>query len=104
MARRGVDGLGVPRGRAIAAAIIRRAEMRAALQHLARDADLGLAGVIAPLRAPATRVVRNAAGLRGIGLMPGGPPIGGPLPDIAHHVVKAVAVWRKLPHRRGALV
>ena len=40
MAGRGVDRLGVARGRAIAAAIVRRAQMRAALQHLARNADL----------------------------------------------------------------
>ena len=37
------------------------------------------------------------------GYVPGGPPVGGPLPHIADHVVNAVAVWRKRRHRRGAI-
>src|SRR5215470_6524627 len=104
MARRGVDRLGVPRGRAVAAAVVWRTEMRAALQHLARDPDLGLARVITLRLVPAARVQRDAAGFRGIGLMPGGPPITRPLPDVPDHVVEAVAVRRKRPHRRGALI
>src|SRR5690242_17305932 len=104
MARRGVDRLGVPRGRSIAAAIIRRAEMRAALQDLARNLDRRLARIVAGVLAPAARVLRDAAGLFGVGLMPRGVPIGGPLPDIADHVVEPVPVGRKGPDRRGALV
>src|SRR5215469_15531427 len=39
VAGRGIDGLGVPCRRAVAAAVVGRAQMRAALQYLARDAD-----------------------------------------------------------------
>ena len=41
VARRRVDRLGMTRGRAVAAAIARRAQMRAALEHLARNFDVG---------------------------------------------------------------
>jgi hypothetical protein len=47
MARRRVDRFGMARGRAVTAAIIGRAEMRAAFQNLARDPDLRLAGIVA---------------------------------------------------------
>src|SRR5690348_17840040 len=70
------------RGRAVAAAVIRRAQMRAALQHFARDADLGLAGVVALLLAPAARVLRNAARLGGVGMVARLVPVRRPLPDI----------------------
>src|SRR5215470_9961908 len=45
--RRGVDGLRVARRRTVAAAVIGRAQVRAAFQYLARDADVRLAAVIA---------------------------------------------------------
>src|SRR6516165_4967213 len=45
----GVDGLGVARRRTVAAAIVRRAQMRAALQDLARNADVRLTVVVAAL-------------------------------------------------------
>src|SRR3954447_17027177 len=44
---RRVDGLGMPRRRPIATAVVRRAQMRAALQYPARDPDLRLARVVA---------------------------------------------------------
>src|SRR6516164_2858768 len=67
MARRGVDRLRMTGGRAVTAAIIRRAEVRAAFQHFARNPDCGLAGVIARIFGSAARVDRDAAGLVGIG-------------------------------------
>ena len=68
MARRGVDRLGMARGRAVAAAVVRRAEMRAALQHLARNADRAAgAGRSCRLQRRAARVLGNAAGLGRIG-------------------------------------
>src|SRR5690349_25165527 len=101
MAGGGVDRLGMARRRAVAPAVVRRAEMGAALQHLARNPDGRLAGIIALRLRPAARILRHAAGLRRIGLMGDRPEIGGPLPDIADHVVETVAVRREAPDRRG---
>src|SRR5258705_11447471 len=102
-----IDRLCMAGGRAVAAAVVRRAEMRPAFEHLARDSDLRLAGVVARLLRPAAWIFRNAARLRGrvraIGLVPGRPPVGGPFPDIADHVVNAVAVRREGSDRRRAL-
>src|SRR6188508_2393617 len=91
------------RGRAVAAAVVRRAQMRAALDDLAGNPDLRLAGVVAVLLEPAARIFRDAAGLRRIRLVLLRIPVGGPLPDVADHVVHAVAVRRERGHRRGAL-
>src|SRR6516225_2358224 len=94
----------VARSRAVAAAVVRRAEMRAAFKDLARDFDLRQRRIVAVLLAPAAGILWNAARFRRVGLMFGGPPISGPLPDIADHVVEAVAVRRERRHRRGARV
>src|ERR1700754_1246707 len=99
MAGRGVDRLGVSRRRAVAAAIVRRAEMRAALQYFPRDADIGLTSIKARGLWPAARILRHAARLGRIGLVSRGPPIDSPFPDIADHVVNAVAIRWKLRHR-----
>ena len=103
MARRGIDRLRMAGGRAIAAAIIGRAQVRAAFDDLAGNFDLRLAGVEACGLGPAARIVRNAARLRRVGFVLLRPPIGGPFPDVADHVVDAVAVGRECHHRRGAL-
>src|SRR5262245_25695875 len=95
MARRSVDRMGVARGGAVTPAIARRAQMRAALQHLARDA----AG-IARIDAGHARILERAAMVRALRRC--GPPVGRPLPDVADHVVEAVAVRRERAHRRGA--
>src|SRR6185312_3807023 len=92
------------RSGAIAAAIIRRAQMRAALDDLARDLDVGLARIVAALLAPAARILGNAARLRRVGLVLRGKPVGRPFPDIADHVVKAISVGRECRYRRGPLV
>ena len=63
MAGRGVHRLRMTRRRAVAAAVIWRAQMRAALQHLTRDPDFGLARVVARILTTAPRIDRNAAGL-----------------------------------------
>ena len=59
------------RGRAIAPAIIGRAETRAAFRHLARDPDLRLAGIIASGLGFVARIYRDTAGLRHVDWMPG---------------------------------
>src|SRR5690349_23126995 len=71
MARRGVHRLGMTRGRAVTAAVIRRTQVRAALQHLTRNLDFGLAGVVARVLTTAPRILRDAAGRVGIGLVSG---------------------------------
>src|SRR6266849_5955644 len=90
------------RGRTIAAAVIGRAKMRAALKHLARNPDVPLTRVVAGSLVPAARILWNAARLRRVGLMLLRIPIGRPFPDIADHVVQAVAVGRKCGDGRGA--
>src|SRR5215470_4882273 len=103
MACRRVDVFGVARGRPVAAAIVRRTQMRAALDGLAGNLCPWRTGVVAVFFAPAARIFRNAARLRRVGCVLGGPPVGGPLPNIADHVVDAVAVRRECRDRRGAV-
>src|SRR6516164_650686 len=102
MASRGVDRLRVTRRRPVTPAIIRCAEMRAALNHLARDLALGLARIVAILSARATRIDRHAA--RMLLLMSCYIEVRGPLPNIADHIVEAIAIWGVGADRRSLLV
>ena len=77
--------------------------MRAALNDLAGDLGGWLARVVTSFHCPAARIFRNAARLGRISLMLAGPPIGGPFPNVADHVVDAIAIRRKRRHRRGAI-
>src|SRR6202171_6358590 len=103
MACRGVDRLGMTRGRSIAAAIVGGAEMRTALKHLAWNPDLRLTRIVARGLGSTARIFRNAARLRRIGFMLLRIPISRPFPDITDHVVEAVAVGRKCGDGRSAL-
>src|SRR5262245_15437537 len=78
--------------------------MRAAFQDLARDLDVRLAGVVAQLLTPAAWILRDTARLRRVRFVNRRPPICGPFPYVADHVVEAVAVGRKRGHGRRALV
>src|SRR5438067_13761113 len=102
MACRGVDRLGMTRGRTIAAAVIGSAEMRAALEHLAWNPDVRMARVVACGLGSAARIFRNAARLWSIGFVLLRIPIGRPFPDIADHVVQAVTVGRECGDGRSA--
>ena len=73
--------------------------MRTAFDHLARNFDLGLAWIVAPLLDSAPRVFRNAAGFRRVSIVLLREPVGGPFPYIADHVVNAVTVRRERGHR-----
>src|ERR1700730_12570114 len=64
MACRCCGRIRMARGRPIAAAVVWRAEVRTALEHLAGNPDLRLARIVALVLPPATRVLWNAAGLR----------------------------------------
>src|SRR5262245_39278898 len=77
--------------------------MRAAFQHLAWNPDPGLAGIEAVLCARPERVPRNTACLHRVSRMPVVIPVGGPLPDVANHVVESVAVRRVRADRRRSL-
>src|SRR4051794_6269685 len=78
MRRRGVDALRLPRGRPIAQAVIRRAEMRPTLDHVPRDVRPRPLG-----RSAAGALCRSARR---------GEAVARPLPDVAGHVVEPVAV------------
>jgi hypothetical protein len=90
-----IDRFRVARSRAIAAAVIRRAQMRAAFDDLAGNFDLRLPRVVALPLLSAARILRNATGLRRFAFVFCRPPIGGPFPDIADYVVEPVAVRRE---------
>jgi hypothetical protein len=102
MAHRGVNRLGVASCRAIAAAIVRRAEVRAAFHDLAWDLDLRLARIVARALTAAAGIYRNAARFWCIGTVLGQVPISGPFPDVADHIMDAVAVRREGRDRRRA--
>src|SRR5262249_53879908 len=76
--------------------------MRAALNHLARDLALGLARIVAVLRVRAARIDGHAA--RMLLLVTRYIKVCGPLPDIADHIVEAIAVRRVCANWRGPLV
>src|SRR6478672_1835612 len=69
MTCRCVDRFGVARGGTIAAAIVRRAQMRAAFDHLARDFDVGQPGVETCFLRSAPRIFRDAACFLRVSLM-----------------------------------
>src|SRR6185437_2964478 len=95
MAGRRIDGFSVARGWTVSAAVIWRAKVRATLENLAGNFDVRLARIVAVRFAATARVLRNAAGLRRIGLVLCAVPVDGPFPDIADHVVEAITVWRE---------
>src|SRR5262249_18603318 len=77
--------------------------MRAALQQLAWDANVGVPRVVNRLFGATAWVDWHATGFRLVARMPIGPPVVGPLPDIADHVEQAVAVRREGAHGGGPL-
>ena len=102
--RRRIDRLGKPGRGPIAAAVVRRAQVRAPFDHLARDLDVRLARIVAFLRRATPRVAWNAARLRLAMRTARCIPVGRPLPDVAGHVEKAVSVGGKRIDRRRPLV
>src|SRR5471032_11012 len=98
VASRGIDRLGMTRPWTIAATIVSSAEMRAALEHLARNAHRGMAWIEAPITGAAARILRHAAGFGRVSAVLGRIPVDRPFPDIADHVVHAVAIGREGPH------
>src|SRR4051812_21152673 len=97
MAGRGIDRLGHARGGTIAAAVVRRAQERAALHHLARNLQR-FARVEASLSRSASRILQPAATVP-LHRVTRSVPVRGPLPRVADHVEEAVAVGRKRTYR-----
>ncbi len=104
MAGRGVGRLALPRRRPVAQAIVGRAEVRAALEHPARDVRVGLSGRVALLGGLDPRVARGAARLRYLVGVARREEVARPLPHVAGHVVQPVAVGGEGADRRRALV
>src|SRR5258705_1264612 len=104
MAGGGVDRLGVAGSGTIAPAVIRRAQMRAAFDDLAGNFDGRLARIVTRGLGAAARVFRNGAGFWHVGFMLLRVPVGGPFPDIADHVVNAIAVGRERRDRGRPLI
>ena len=98
MAGRRVDRLGKARRRSIPSAVVRRAEMRPAFDHLARNPDLGFSRIEAVGLVAAPRIVRGAA-RRALALRPEPRhvPVGRPLPYVAGNVDQTVAVGGNAP-------
>src|SRR5262245_15947403 len=90
VASRRVNRLGLARRRPVAQAVVGRAQVRATFHHPA-------SGVSPALARHATRFCGCLAAVRGEATR-------GPLPHIADHVVKAIAVRGKGVDRRGAFV
>jgi len=93
----GVDSFALARGRAVAEAVVRGAQVGAALEHAARDVRPGLAGNQAgPGRGDPRVPGRAASGLDVPGGL-GGEVAAGPLPDVAGHVVQPEPVRGESP-------
>src|SRR6478752_8685725 len=90
--------------RTIAAAIVGCAQMRAALEHPARNLVFRLARIVAEMIGPTTRVLRDAAGLQGISRMFGSVEVAGPFPDVADQIVNPIGIRREGGDRRGPLI
>src|SRR5688500_8831448 len=91
----------MPRGRTKASAAVGSATMRAA-KHLPRYPEVGLTRVVARAFGPATRILLDTAGFQSVGFVLLGTPIASPFPDIADHLVQAVAIGRKCGDARNA--
>src|SRR5690242_18019429 len=87
MGCRTVHGLGIARGRAVALAVIGRAQMRPALHDPSSDALFGIVRVQAFRFPRQPRPWRSATSLSRFGGIRR-IPVDGPLPNIADHVVK----------------
>src|SRR5215469_6776639 len=105
MRHAGIDHLRRTRCRTKTQAIIRRAQMRAAFEHLARDAEGGMPWIVTLLDGRSAFAYTAAAGdLTALTIVRGAIPIRGPLPDVAGHVEEAVPIRRKRTDRRRARV
>src|SRR5262245_31533264 len=102
VAGRRIDRLRETRGRPVSPAVVRRAQMRSALDHFSRDANAWVARIVACFLVAASGVLGNAAGLVRFVRMLRRIPVRGPLPDVAGDIDEAVPVRGVRPDGRGA--
>src|SRR5262245_25545386 len=102
MAGGGVDRLGHSRCGAIALAIIRRAQIRAAFHHSSRNLHVRRPRVVTLFGLSTTRIETRATSLFDLAVLL--IPVDGPLPNIPGHVVKPISIRRKRSDRRGPFV
>ena len=87
----------------VAQAVARRAQVRAALDHAARDVRRRAGRGRSSLRSVMRGFRRCAAGVLGVlGRAAGRVVVASPLPDVSGHVVEPVAVGGEEPDRGGA--
>src|SRR5215471_19127563 len=103
VARRGVDCLGLAGSGPVPAAVIGRAQVGAALGHLARDVGSGPGGLDTRGRGH-PRIAWHAARGARIGRMPGCEVVTGPFPDVTDHVMKPPAIGRVGTDGGGSLI
>src|SRR5262245_59416826 len=91
-----LDRLGLPGGRSIAQAVVRRAQVGATLQDLSRELLPGLPDVVGPVWFDHARVVWDATSVRGVVRVARRIEVGGPFPDVAGHVEQPIAIgWER---------
>src|SRR4029453_4837810 len=101
---RRLDRLRLARRWPVPQAVARGAEVRAALHDPPRDVLAGPTRLVAPVGGRDAGIRdRSAAGVTGPLVVPGGIEVGRPLPDVAGHVVEAIAVRRERRDRRRPL-
>src|SRR5690606_8917949 len=83
--------------------VVRRAQMRAALDHLSWNPNCRLMFIEASGLWATAWILRDAATLRFLVGVSARPPVRRPFPDIADHVVQAVSVRREDADRRSTL-
>ena len=105
MCRRRVDGLALAGRGPVAQAVVRRAQVRAALDHPARDRRREVAAWLRDDRVARNGRAARRCRLTGAGARMARPEeVTRPLPDVAGHVKQAIPVGRERAGRRGALV
>src|SRR5262245_2329639 len=103
MTRGRIDWLWKTGRRPVAPAVVRRAQVRAALEDLPWNLDR-LTRIVAAFLAWPSRVAGNTARFDLVRRMRRTIPVGRPLPDVADQIEQTVPVRRKHADGRGAFV
>src|SRR5215831_11070542 len=88
--------------RPVAPAIVRRAQVGTTFHYLARDRDFWITGIEALVALATPGIEAGAACLRQLVMLL--IPVRGPFPNIAGHLVKAIAIWWEGSHGRRPFI